>query len=78
VQDSDRLDAIGAVGIGRTFAFGGARNRGMQDTVQHFDDKLLRLESMMKTGTGKKLAATKTERMRTFVTWWNEEVSGEH
>jgi uncharacterized protein len=75
VQDADRLDAIGAVGIGRCFTFGGAKGgRGMSDSVDHFEEKLLRIEGLMKTRTGKEMARERTERLRVFRGWWEEEV----
>jgi uncharacterized protein len=74
VQDADRLDAIGAVGIGRTFTFGGAKGgRHMGETIQHFEDKLDKLEAMMKTEPGKSLARERTKRLKTFKRWWEEE-----
>ncbi|XDG04281.1 hypothetical protein ABKA04_003896 [Annulohypoxylon sp. FPYF3050] len=76
VQDADRLDAIGSIGIGRVFTFTGARTqRSMADSIQHFHDKLLRLESMMKTDVGKRLARQRTERMQEFLKWWDEEAA---
>jgi uncharacterized protein len=70
VQDADRLDAIGAVGIGRTFTFGGAKNQPMEKTMAHFDEKLVLLEGMMKTETGKQLAKERTDRLRLMQEWW--------
>lgn len=74
VQDADRLDAIGAVGIGRCFVFGGMRSRAMADSITHFREKLLHLEGLMKTETGRKMARIRTERIRQFMQWWDDEL----
>ncbi|KAF1353397.1 hypothetical protein BDV97DRAFT_291347 [Delphinella strobiligena] len=75
VQDADRLDAIGAIGIGRCFAFGAAKqpDRDLEGTLEHFTDKLERLETMMKTDTGRRIARERTSRLQIFRQWWNEE-----
>lgn len=75
VQDADRLDAMGAIGIARTFAFGGSRGRRMHDpdgvdknaSIQHFYDKLLRLKDTMHTATGRRLAEERDRYMRQFL-----------
>ena len=53
VQDADRLDAIGAVGIARTFAYGGKHGRTPEDSIAHFHEKLLLLKDMMNTEKAK-------------------------
>jgi uncharacterized protein len=73
VQDADRLDAIGAIGIGRCFTFGASRGRGLPDSIMHFEEKLLRLETTMKTRLGREMARIRTERVREFMRWWDDE-----
>ena len=74
VQDADRLDAIGAMGIGRAFTYSGAKGmREMEDSIRHFTDKLENLEGLMKTAEGKRLAKERTKRLKIFREWWLEE-----
>ena len=67
VQDADRLDAIGAVGIARTFSYGGHKGRPLTDTVQHFHDKLLLLKDEMNTETAKQMAESRHQFLINFL-----------
>lgn len=83
VQDADRLDAIGAVGVARCFAYGGSVGKRMYDpdnnekdasSVQHFYDKLLKLKDLMHTKTAKSLAQQRHDFLEVFLKQFYSEV----
>lgn len=86
IQDADRLDAIGAIGIARTFAYGGKvgqlihrtdtkydNGEEFNTTIQHFYDKLLRLKGFMNTESAKHIAQQRHELMENFLKQFYEE-----
>lgn len=76
-QDADRLDAIGAIGIARAFAYGGSRGEALygteHSTVQHFYDKLLKLKDLMNLDVSRQLAQQRTDFMLDFLARLNSE-----
>lgn len=91
VQDADRLDALGAIGIARCFSVGGELNNPMYHpddpfaqsrepddskwTIDHFYEKLFRLPDMLNTEAAKKVAANRIEYMKSFLQQMSAEIS---
>lgn len=85
VQDADRLDAIGAIGIARAFAYGGHKNRIMfkndpddDSSIAHFYQKLLKLPKLMNTPKAKELAKTKMKTMKAYLKAFHHEFDQPH
>lgn len=74
VQDADRLDALGAIGIARTFAYGGEHGRSIEDSVRHFYDKLLLIKDELNTDAAKAIAAKRHEFLEAFIVELKEEM----
>ena len=83
VQDADRLDAMGAIGIARTFAYGGAHGRAIYNpgdescSIAHFYEKLLLLKDRMNTPSGKRMAEERHRFLETFLDTFLAEWSAE-
>lgn len=83
VQDADRLDAIGAIGIARCFAYGGSKHRILyspnekekeSSSIQHFYDKLLKIKGLINTESAKLIAARRHSFMEEYLAEFYREV----
>ena len=83
LQDADRLDAIGMIGVARCFYIGGRMGSELYDpfdpeaaarplddkryALDHFEAKLLKLAGGFNTPTGRAMATIRAERLRVFL-----------
>jgi uncharacterized protein len=90
VQDADRLDALGAIGLARCLMLSGATGRRLYDplepfpaarppddqsnAIDHFYTKLFQLADRMTTAAGRAAAAKRTAFLHLFVDQLREEI----
>lgn len=93
VQDADRLESLGAIGLARVFYTSGALGRALFDsddplgrdrqlddaswTLDHFQKKLLRLPDTMQTAEGKRLAQHNVAFLVTYMAKLCAELQGD-
>ncbi|PHM64517.1 phosphohydrolase [Xenorhabdus stockiae] len=93
VQDADRLDSIGMMGVARCFYTAGRMRSGLYNAydplakqreyddrayaVDHFYTKLFKIEAGFQTETGKQMARERTNRMEQFLNEFFDEIQAE-
>lgn len=84
VQDADRLDALGAIGIVRTIEYGAALGQPFylpdaddaKTGVGHFHEKLFKLKDLLNTDAARRMAEERESFMQTFLDQFMREWKG--
>ncbi|TPG78885.1 HD domain-containing protein [Pseudomonas arsenicoxydans] len=90
MQDADRLDSLGLLGVARTFYVAGRMGSALYDPLDpqaqhreyddkrfcldHFQTKLLHLANGFQTATGRHMAQIRHERLKSFMEQFKEEI----
>ncbi len=61
LSDADKLDALGAIGIARVTMYSALIGRTIEDTIKHFEEKIINLKNLVETPKAKKIAEEKTK-----------------
>jgi len=92
LQDADRMEALGAIGLARVFYTAGQLSQRLFDaadpmalgrepddrrySLDHFQLKLFKLPALMNTATGRRLAEEKAAYLRDFLRMIDGEIKG--
>ncbi len=69
LSDVDKLDALGAIGLYRTIGFTILRNGGLNDVIEHLENKILKLKNRLYLDISKEIAKS---REKLIIKFYNE------
>jgi len=73
LSDADKLDALGAIGLYRTIGFTISRNRGLDDVIEHLENKILKLKNRLYLDISKEIAKSREKLIIKFYNAIKEE-----
>ena len=66
LSDADKLDALGAIGLYRTIGFTILRNGGLDNVIEHLENKILKLKNQLFLDISKEIAKSREKLIINF------------
>ena len=73
LQDADALDALGSYGLFRTLGYSFEKGRDLEESIEHFHDKLFKLSSRMHFSITRSMAEEREKILHDFVNGINKD-----